>query len=128
ASTVGQAAGMHSSGLGKAILAWSDTEFIERYMEAGLERRTPKTIVTAAQLWSEIRAIKEVGYAIDDEENEAGVHCVSAPILNHDARVIASLSVSGTVQQIPHTAMPALSEMVKRYAHRVSTLMGYAAG
>lgn len=126
ASTVGQAASMHSSGLGKAILAWSDTEFIERYIEAGLERHTSKTIVTAEQLWSEIRAIQKAGYAIDDEENEAGVHCVSAPILNHDVRVIASLSVSGTAQQIPHSAMPALSVTVKHHAHRISTLMGFA--
>lgn len=125
ASTVGQAAGLHSSGMGKAILAWSGRAFVERYIEAGLARRTAKTIVSGDQLWAEIECIRTAGYAVDDEENEAGVHCVAAPILDHDGRVIASLSISGTVQQIPRDLMPALSVTAKQYAHRVSTLMGF---
>lgn len=125
ASTVGQAAGMHSSGLGKAILASSDPAFVQRYIEAGLERRTAQTIVTEDELLAELNHIRASGYAVDDGENEAGVRCVAAPILDHDACVVASLSVSGTAHQIPNEATEALSVTVKQYAHRISTLMGF---
>lgn len=125
ASTVGQAAGMHSSGLGKAILAFSDPAFVQRYVEAGLERRTARTIVTEEELWAELDRIRASGYAVDDEENEAGVRCVSAPILDHDARVVASLSVSGTAHQIPNEVTAELSVTVKQYARHISTLMGF---
>lgn len=125
ASTIGQAAGMHSAGLGKAILASSDPAFVQRYIDAGLERRTAQTIVTADELQSELARIRASGYAVDDGENEAGVRCVAAPILDHDGRVVASLSVSGTTHQIPNEATVTLSVTAKEYAYRISTLMGF---
>lgn len=127
ASRVGQSASMHSSGLGKAILASSETAFIQRYIEAGLVRRTGNTITTAQALWAEIERIRAAGYAIDEEENEAGVRCVSAPILNHDARVIASLSISGPLQQFPRETTADMAITVKHYAHRISMMMGLVA-
>src|SRR5699024_10878995 len=122
---VGQAAPMHSAGLGKAILAWSDADFVARYIEAGLERRTASTITDGDALRRELADIRTTGYAVDAQENEAGVQCVSAPIMDIDGNIVASLSVSGTAQQLPLEATPALSVTVKRYARQVSALMGY---
>lgn len=125
ASTVGQAAAMHSAGLGKAILAWSEAPFVERYIAGGLERRTANTITDADKLRAELAHIRAAGYAVDAEENEASVQCVAAPIVDHDGEIIAALSVSGTIQQLPFEATAALSVTVRRYARRVSGLMGF---
>ena len=125
ASAVGQAAGMHCSGLGKAILAFSEADFIERYVRAGLERRTANTITTEKALYEEIARIRAQGFAVDNEENEVGVRCVSAPVFNHDHQVVASLSVSGTAQQIPRKAVASVAQTVLRYAHQISKDLGY---
>lgn len=125
ASAVGQAAGMHSSGLGKAILAFSEPEFVDRYIRAGLERRTDNTITTGEALRKEIARIRAQGYAVDNEENEVGVRCVSAPIFNHDDQVVASLSISGTAQQIPRKAVPSIAQTVIRFARQISKDLGY---
>lgn len=125
ASAVGQAAPMHSSGLGKSILAFSEPEFVDRYIKAGLQRRTENTITTGDALRKEIALIRAQGYAVDNEENEVGVRCVSAPIFNHDDQVVASLSISGTAQQIPRRSVPSAAQTVIRYARQISKDLGY---
>lgn len=119
---------MHSSGLGKAILASSELDFIQRYIANGLQRRTANTITTADGLWQEIERIRTAGYARDEEENEAGVRRVAAPVVDHDVRVVGALSVSGPLQQFSPDAVPAMAITAKQYAHHISTLMGYQPG
>jgi len=126
ASAVGQAAAMHSSGIGKALLAFCEDKIVERYLANDLERRTEKTIVGKKALWAEIRKIRTAGYAVDDEENEPGIRCVAAPIFDYNARVIASLSIAGTTSQVPKKDVSRLARCVKETANAISSLMGYS--
>ncbi|ADB51207.1 IclR family transcriptional regulator [Conexibacter woesei] len=45
-----------------------------------LERYTSNTIGTVSELMRELEAVREQGYAIDDEEYVAGVRCLGVPI------------------------------------------------
>ena len=94
-SQVGGTIPVHCSGLGRAILAWSDQDTFERVVAAGLTRRTPRTLTSPIALQRELAAIPDRGWAFDREEGNIGVSCVAAPIFGPGGEVLAALSVTG---------------------------------
>ncbi len=87
---------VHCSALGKAVLAHLGEEAVQQYLRTTpLTRLTPTTISSVAEFHRELKAIRERGYAIDNEENLQGVRCVAVPILDGQGRPMAGLSISG---------------------------------
>jgi DNA-binding IclR family transcriptional regulator len=84
----------HCTGLGKAMLAWSPDEQVERVIDTGLERRTATTIVDPAAFRAELAAIRDRGVAYDRDEACPGLSCVAAPIRG-SGRAIGAVSVTG---------------------------------
>jgi len=75
----------------------------------------------------QVAAQPKLGYAVDNEEHEAGVRCVAAPIRSYSGGVVASLSVSGPATRITSAAIPRLAERVKEFAAKLSAQLGYRA-
>src|SRR3954465_6971448 len=77
ASRVGMSMCLHSTSIGKAILAQlRDEEVTVITSRTGLERRTPHTITDVGALLDHLAEVRRRGYSIDDEENEGGIRCV----------------------------------------------------
>jgi IclR family transcriptional regulator, KDG regulon repressor len=101
-SVIGGRNPAYATGVGKALLAWTYPadealgEWAARYQP--LIQRTRGTITAVPRLAAELRAVRQHGYAIDMEENEAGVRCVAVPIfLGRDVPAAAvSVTVLGT--------------------------------
>lgn len=94
-STVGQSMPLHSTALGKAILAWGpDAELRAWLATAELTAVTDRTIVDAARLEEDLTLSRSRGYTVDDRENLGNVTCVGAPILGSGERVLGALSIS----------------------------------
>ncbi|MDR9429399.1 MAG: IclR family transcriptional regulator [Natronomonas sp.] len=93
---VGTRVYLHSTALGKAILANLSEETVDGIIDRhGLPRITPNTITDRDELAEELGTIRERGYAIDDEERVEGLRCISAPVLSNTDTVVGSISVSG---------------------------------
>src|SRR6266576_2801003 len=75
---------------GQAILAFLPQEVVDRVIEAGLERRTPKTITSAEKFIKALGATRQRGCAIEDEESEIGMVCIAAPIRDDSGDVVAA--------------------------------------
>lgn len=82
------------SALGKAMLAFSDRDTVERAFSQ-LRPLTPNTIVSPRMLIKELRMVQEQGVAFDRDEAAPGVSCVAAPVLSWGGQVIAAISVTG---------------------------------
>ncbi len=78
---------------GKLLLALSGPDVFERYLRTPLRALTPTTITDPDRLRKELAAICERGYALDDEEYQLGVKCISAPVMD-GTTVVAAFSVS----------------------------------
>jgi len=123
---VGKRVYLHSTGIGKAILAFLEDDEIDEVIEdQGLPRFMANTITEPVDLKKEVQIIRERGYAIDNEENEPGVCCVAAPILDSSRNVIASISISGPSVRITGEAIPKLAKMVIATSQRISESLGY---
>jgi len=93
---VGTRVPLHTTALGKTILAHMSTEEIDAIVDRhGLGGEASKSISTREELEAELADVRERGVAFDDEERLEGLRCVAAPVLNHDNEVIGAISVSG---------------------------------
>jgi DNA-binding IclR family transcriptional regulator len=123
---VGSRNPLHSTAIGKALLAFAPREVVETYLAGPLERRTPNTITEPDRLAEEIAATRARGYAIDDIENEEGVRCLAAPVRDHAGKVVASLSVAAPAYRFQRSDLPAVAPMVMAAAAELSARLGHS--
>jgi len=94
-STIGKRIPLHATAGGKAILAFSSDDKVDRVIDDGLERKTEHTITSPETLREAIVEIRDRGYAFNREEQIEGVNAVGAPVLDDSGEVIGAFSVSG---------------------------------
>lgn len=124
AATVGFRNPLHCTGIGKAILSRLTPEHRGELLAAELERRTENTITDRDALAAELETTRERGYAIDEIENEEGVRCVAAPVLDHRGEVIAAVSVSAPAYRFSRDDVVALAPRVIAAAGELSRRIG----
>jgi len=94
-SHIGARLPMHCTALGKSILAFSGPGRFQEVLPELSKTRTPNTITSEQALREELDLICSQGFAIDNEENEVGIRCVGAPIIDYTGKAIAAMSISG---------------------------------
>jgi IclR family acetate operon transcriptional repressor len=124
---VGSRCALHSTGMGKALLAWLPESEVDRIVRArGLPAYTLKTISSPAALKSELAQVRRLGYAVSIEENEPGVCGIAAPVFDHLGHVVAAANLGGTVLQIKKGDIPMLGETVAKAAAEMSRRLGFS--
>lgn len=93
----GRIAPAHSTGVGKAILAFMSPERLERALkQQAFVPHTPSTHTNRESLVGEFEEIRAQGVAFDREEHEPGIISIAAPILLNNGRVVGSVSIATT--------------------------------
>jgi len=120
---VGRQVDLHCTGVGKALLSrLDDDRALALVRRGGLHRQTEHTLVTEAALLDDLAAIRERGYALDEQERELGVRCVAVPVGPAPLSWMA-VSVSGPVTRMTDDlvarAVPLLQEAGDRLAARL---------
>lgn len=115
----------HATALGKSVLAMQDIELVRQICtETGLERYTAHTITDAEALVAELFSVRQRGYAIDDEEELAGIFCVGAPFFDHSGSCAGAISVAGIKQDLPNWKLAELGGLLRQLADEASALLG----
>jgi IclR family acetate operon transcriptional repressor len=105
---------LHSTALGKAMLSRLPVgDLRSAISQADLEPRTEHTVTDRRLLLRAIQKVREVGFAIDDQENEIGMRCVAAPIVNPAGWPLAALSVSGPTSRMTPQVVEALGPKLR---------------
>ncbi|WP_428378124.1 IclR family transcriptional regulator [Lichenicoccus sp.] len=100
-SWVGKRFPLHSSALGKVLLAWlPDPELDEMIKLIAFEARMPNTITDAAIFRDHLGLVRKRGWATDDEKQAPDLRCISAPVRDQNNNVAAAVSAVGTTTQI----------------------------
>jgi DNA-binding IclR family transcriptional regulator len=122
---VGQAIPAHTSGSGKALLAWRSAEDRAALFDGTpLAASTPHTLTDLAALEEDLAGIRGRGYATDDEEHEPGVACVATPVLDASGQPLAAISVTGPAPRILHAGTSELARRLREHAEQVSAALG----
>jgi IclR family acetate operon transcriptional repressor len=126
AATIGMRDDYHSSALGKAMMSsWTDARIEQELGSGPFERKTAKTLPSLAEFLVNLAAVRERGFAVDDEENEVGARCVGAPIFDHRGACIGAISVSGSASRVTAERIDALGQRMIRAATKISRGMGF---
>jgi len=121
----GESRPLHSTGLGKAILAWQTPAVVDGVLAKKLQRFTPQTICTASQMREELKAIRQRGYAVDNEEGVLGLRCVAAPIYDSHGVSVAALSMSAPAAVLSKEGLRAAALLMRDAAMKVSVQIGF---
>lgn len=104
-STVGGRNPAHCTAIGQLLLAFRlrDLDSVRAWVAAApLERRTPRTLVTADELHAAFTEIRARGYAVDDQANEPWINCVALPVgLSPGSLPTGAISISALSYRTP---------------------------
>ena len=116
---------MHSSGIGKALLAWYPEDRVQGIIaRKGLEKFTSLTITSDSSLLRNLAHTRERGFAVDDQERAEGMRCIAAPIFNAHGEPVAGLSVSGPAFRVGLSDAARIGALVRAAADKVTEATG----
>jgi DNA-binding IclR family transcriptional regulator len=125
ALSLGGSLPLHVGSAARALLAFEPPTEWDDYVEhREFEALTPKTPVTREAVLEELRATRERGYAVSDEDVTPGVGSVGAPIFDHTGAVRAALSVGGMRDAVFADAVRTI-ELVCDGAAAISRALGH---
>lgn len=125
-SRTGMRTHVHSTAVGKAILAFLPEEQRKEVLERiQLNSRTNKTITNKEALLTQLEEVRSRGYSVDDEENEMGIRCVGAPIFDHVGRSVGAISLSGWTITMTRDRLPQLAVEVMSICNQISQELGH---
>jgi len=119
---VGNRVALHCTGVGKALLAAVPPAQAAKLITAApLAARTAATITEPAALQTEIKLIRERGYALDEGEMEIGVRCVAVAIPGTPPMAV---SVSGPAARMTDDLVTDLVSALTAAARQLSRQFG----
>ncbi|TAL15797.1 IclR family transcriptional regulator [bacterium] len=124
-SRVGKSFPLHSSAIGKVLLAFRDREEAKGLIaKIEFETFTPHTIKNADELAVELEKIRKQGYALSEQEYHDGIRGVAAPVYDHLGNVVAAVSITGPVyrfgeERIKSELLPLVMEAAAEMSRRL---------
>ncbi|MCG5211707.1 IclR family transcriptional regulator [Streptosporangium sp. KLBMP 9127] len=112
-SRVGRRLPAYSTAMGKSLLAERIETGIGAHVPAQLTPLTPNTLADHEALVGDLRLTRERGYAIDNEENYAGVKCF-AFALHYSSPATDAISCSVPISNLTEGRTQEIVEAMKR--------------
>jgi IclR family transcriptional regulator, acetate operon repressor len=120
----GLRAPMHCSAVGKAIMAaMPEVERTRMFNIQGVGNDTRSNIYTP-DFMNTLDAVRECGYALDDEEQSVGMRCVASVIYDENGGPLAAVSISGPTARITDKRIPVLGKLVNQTCRDITESFG----
>lgn len=125
-SQIGHPVTIHTSGVGKAILAHQSPEFVE-HMLSGTDFApyTSTTITSREQFLEQLTHVVEQGYAVDDGEYEDFINCVAMPLRDATGRVTGAVSITALKARATMDDLAQLLPALKTTTTTISEELGW---
>ena len=91
---------LHSTALGKAMLAFLSEGEQAACLSSALAERTLRTITQVKVLRKQLREIAAAGVAVEIGENEEGTMCLGVPVLDESGYPLAAISLSAPERRV----------------------------
>lgn len=115
-AAVGDRRPASTTGLGKALLAFSPRDVIQQVIENPLPVATRFSITQPRRLVEQLKQTRRTHLAQDREETQLGLICVASPVLV-DGEAVAAVSLSTRTTRLNEQAPLLLRRTAARIAH-----------
>lgn len=115
----------HCTASGKALLAHAPEADIERLLGSGLKGYTSTTPVSRDAVLSELREIRNRGYAVNEGELVADVGAVASPVRDVEGKVVAAVTATVPLYRFDAHQRAELTRLILETTHRISERLGY---
>lgn len=113
------------SAVGKTLLARLRTDDVSKLLtRIGSEHKTRRTIDALPRMEQELARVREVEYAIDNEEHSVGLRCVASAVFGHHSEPLAAISISGPTARITDERIDKLGKIVCSVAREATAALG----
>ncbi len=120
-SQAGKVGPAYCTGVGKVMLAFTDTDSMDRIIaQQSFHKFTVHTLTDAEALREELADIRSNGYGFDREEHEPGIICIAMPILSEGGRVLGALSVTSTTGRTNLAGLEGYVPILKETAEKIA--------
>ncbi|TCP96261.1 IclR family transcriptional regulator [Cricetibacter osteomyelitidis] len=127
-SYIGQRLQLYCSAMGKIFMAYAQPDYWEKYWRNNhkyIRQLTANTITKAENMQQELVRVRQLGFAMDNEENELGVTCIACPIFDIQGKVMYSASISLSTARLKLIGKEFLLESLKQTTNNISQELGY---
>ena len=112
---------LHCTSAGKCLMAYGLVGIPEI-----LPGRTSRTFTNREILRLHLQEIVQLGYALDDEENDPGVRCISAPVFDAAGQAIGCIGIDGPSVRVTEAAIDELARVVVLAAAELSQRISHS--
>lgn len=126
---VGRRVHLHSTALGKAMLAYMPDAKVEEIIDRfGLPLATSETITDETELYAELATIRDRGYAISNGERIEGLGCIAVPIRDtSEQTVLGAVSVCEPTSKLENNEFQEkIPRQVKEEVNRIELDIRYS--
>jgi DNA-binding IclR family transcriptional regulator len=123
-ASAGRRTALHATATGKLLLAHQRESFIQAIIDAGLPRRTARTLCDGDALRAELAQIRARGYATCWQEFDNALSSVAAPLVDYTGSPIAALAIAGSSTRITRASLPAILKRLLPVAEAISAELG----
>jgi DNA-binding IclR family transcriptional regulator len=121
----GRAVPLHTSALGRAVLAFLPETFLARYIRRpGLHAMTPYTVTDPRKVRGILAQIRAQGWAVSFQQNLVGARGVAVPVFDHQDKVVASLGISGPHPRFSEQRARSFVPSLLRHGRTISKALG----
>ncbi|WP_428943231.1 DNA-binding transcriptional regulator KdgR [Pantoea sp. FN060301] len=125
-SRIGRRNPLHSTAIGKVLLAWREVEEVKEILaDVVFNRSTSRTVGSAEELMPVLERVRAQGFGEDNEEQEEGLRCIAVPVFDRFGVVIAGLSISFPTIRFAEEEKSDYVAMLHQAARKLSEQMGY---
>jgi DNA-binding IclR family transcriptional regulator len=125
--SAGEQMPLHSTAIGKVLLATLDADRARALLGSRLARVTERTITNPDKLLRSFNRVRSQGFATVREENLPGVLSVGAPVHDASGAIVAAISIAYARSLDPALSLEAMTPHVVEAAQRVSRALGWSA-
>jgi DNA-binding IclR family transcriptional regulator len=113
---------VHTSAMGKCLLAFTDDTAAEVAALPALTGATDRTITDPTSLLADLEQVRDRGWALNDEERNPGVRAVGAPVLVA-GRAAAAIAVQGPTVRLGDASLERVATALVAAAAEVAPLL-----
>jgi DNA-binding IclR family transcriptional regulator len=117
-----------TSATAKLLAAYQPRAITEPIVRQELLEQGNSSNKAVEAVYADYAAIRKAGIAFSLGARRQGLNALSVPLIDHDAKVVAAVTVLGMAPQFDAKPAGAAGRLLKQLGHELSSLLGHASG